>query len=135
VEFLTAYQPTILVFGLTGLLMWVQLAIYDVHAIKSKHTPGFAVEQSHGDLLFRLNRAFANSNETVAIFILFALFGMLSNAIPEWLNYSAIAYFAGRVGHMISYYLNYCLLRSISFGCSFIALLSLFLAAATSWLS
>lgn len=134
-ELLTAYQPTILIFGLTGFLMWVQLAVYDVHAIKSKHTPGFSVEQSHGDLLFRLSRTFANSNETVAIFVLFSLFGILSNASPEWLNYSAIVYFAGRVGHMISYYLNYCLLRSISFGCSFIALLSLFLAAATGWLS
>ena len=127
-EFLTAYQTTILIFGLSGFLIWLQLAIYDVNAIKSNHTPGFSVEQSHGDLLFRLNRAFANSNETVAIFVLFALFGMHSQAAPDWLNYSAVAYFTGRVGHMMSYYLNYCLMRSISFGVSFIALLSMFVA-------
>ena len=133
-DFNEAYKITVLVLGLSGFLFWIQLALVDILGIKLKHTPGFTVEQSHSSFLFRANRALFNSNESIGILILLSLFAMLSSANPEWLNGFAVAYFVGRVLHMVCYYLNLKLLRSASFAISFVALLGMFIIGALSWL-
>ena len=129
-----AYKLTVLVLGLSGLLFWLQLALVDVLGIKMKHTPGYAIEQNHESILFRANRAFANSNESIGILILLTIFAILSSANPIWLNGLAVAYLIGRVCHMACYYLNLKLLRSASFAISFIALLGMFIVGILSWL-
>ncbi len=133
-EIIEPYKLTVLVLGLTGFLFWIQLAIVDVIGIKQKHIPGFSIEQSHNSFIFRANRAFSNSNESIGILILLALFAMLSSANPAWLNGFAIAYLVGRVAHMSCYYLNLKLLRSAAFAISFIALLGMFIVGILSWL-
>lgn len=133
-EFNEAYKTTVLVLGLSGFLFWIQLALVDILGIKLKHTPGFTVEQSHSSFLFRANRVLANSNESIGILVLLTLFAMLSAASPEWLNGFAVAYFVGRILHMVCYYLNLKLLRSASFAISFVALLGMFIIGALSWL-
>lgn len=132
-ELIAAYKTSVLVLGLTGLTFFIQLLVADLVSIKQKHVPGTLVEQSHNNLLFRVSRAFANSNETVGILLLFLAFAVLSSATPVWVNGFAVVYLAGRWGHMASYYADLKLLRSISFTISAIALFGLFAVGACRW--
>ena len=133
-DFITPYKVTVLVLGLSGFLFWVQLALADVVSIKAKHTPGFSIEQNHSSFLFRSHRALINSNESAAILILFALFAIFSAANPTWLNGCSLMYLAGRIGHMLCYYLDLKLLRSIAFTISFVSLLGMFVTGLWGWL-
>jgi len=133
-DFIIPYNVTVLVLGLTGFLFWIQLAIADVVAIKVKHVPGFSIAQNHSDFLFRSHRVLANSNESVGILILFSLFSILSTASPTWLNASALLYLTGRIAHMIFYYLDVKVLRSVAFAISFVGLLGMFGAGLFRWL-
>ena len=132
-ELIAAYKTSVLVLGLTGLTFFIQLLVADLVSIKQKHVPGTLVEQSHSNLLFRVSRAFANSNETVGILLLFLASAVLSAATPVWVNGFAVVYLDGRWGHMASYYANLKLLRSISFTISAIALFGLFAVGACRW--
>ena len=127
------YQTTVLILGLSGLLFFIQLMVADVIGILSGHTPGTLVEQSHQQLLFRAGRAIANSNESVGILILFVLFGFFTSASPEWMNRGSLIYFLGRLGHMLCYYLNLKIPRSIAFGVSCLGLMIIFITAAAGW--
>jgi uncharacterized MAPEG superfamily protein len=132
-DFIEPYKLTVLVLGLTGFMFWIQLAIADIAGIKKKHTPGFLIEQNHNSFLFRANRVLANSNESAAILILLSFFGILSSANPAWLNGCALAYFAGRVGHMVFYYGNFQIARSVAFAISFVSLLGMFVLGLMAW--
>nr|WP_290444145.1 MAPEG family protein [Pseudoalteromonas sp. XMcav2-N] len=128
------YQLTILVLGLSGGLFLIQLAIVNIIAIKQKHPPGVAVSQDPQTLLFRSNRVFANSNETVGILILVVLFAVFPGTHPGWLNGLAATYLLYRVGHMVCYYLDQKLMRSISFGVCYLSLLGIFVSGMAAWL-
>ncbi|RYU64235.1 MAPEG family protein [Aliivibrio finisterrensis] len=132
-EFIEPYKLTILVIGLSGFVIWLQLVIVDVIGIKEKHVPGFDIKQDHNSLLFRSNRALANSNESVGILILFTLFAIFSSGDASWVNGFSIAYLIGRVGHMLCYYFNLRVLRSIAFGVSFVSLLGIFIIGLIAW--
>ena len=114
-EFFTPYKNIVLIWGVIGLMSFIQLIIADLCSIKSKQTPGYPIEADHNSLLFRAVRAHANTNESIAIFILFSLFGIFSAANAQWLTNFAMAYLAGRVLHMVFYYTNTQLARSASF--------------------
>ena len=133
-EFIQPYNITVLVMGLAGFTFFVQLVLVDIIGIKVKHTPGYPITPEHDDIHFRSSRALANSNESVAIFILFIGFAILSSANPDWLNQSAILYLVGRVGHMLFYYSNSKLLRSISFGVSLLGLAAIFIVGLLTWI-
>ena len=128
------YNITIIVAGLTGLMILIQILIVDVASIKSKHTPGYPVNPDHDSFLFRATRAHANTNESISAFILFVLFGVLSNANPLYLNVFSVIYFVGRLAHMCFYYGNFKLARSISFPISLIGLIGMFITAFISCL-
>lgn len=132
-EFIEPYKITVLVMGLAGLIFFIQLVILDVIGLKTKHTPGHPISADHNDFLFRVSRALSNTNESVAIFILFVAFSILSSANPVWLNISAIVYLAGRIAHMLFYYSNLKLLRSISFVVSLIGLMAMFVVGILAW--
>lgn len=132
-EYFNNYQTTILAIGSVGLLMFIQLIVVDVVGILKKHVPGFPVENNHDSFLFRANRAYLNSNESVAIFILFVGFALLSSADPSVVNASAITYLCARLAHMFFYYLNSKVARSAAFGVSAISLLALFISGMLSW--
>ncbi|MFD2177828.1 MAPEG family protein [Veronia pacifica] len=133
-EFIEPYNITVLVMGLAGLTFFMQLVVLDVVGITTKHTPGHPVEADHNTFLFRASRGLSNTNESVAIFILFAVFSVLSSADPTWLNTSALVYLAGRIAHMMFYYSNLKILRSISFAVSLVGLLAMFISGLMSWL-
>lgn len=132
-EFIEPYKITVLVMGLAGLIFFIQLAVLDVVGLKTKHTPGYPISADHNEFLFRVSRALSNTNESVAIFILFVAFSILSSANPLWLNISALVYLVGRIAHMLFYYLNLKLLRSISFLVSLVGLMAMFVVGILSW--
>lgn len=126
------YNLTVLAMGLTALLLLVQMLVVDFAGMGARHTPGHPVPPDHGNFLFRAVRAQGNSNESIAIFILLALFGMFGGASPAGLGWSAMLYVAGRLGHMLFYYAGVGLARSICFG---IALLGLLVMAVTGFMA
>lgn len=132
-EWVEQYQISVLIFGLTGLMLFIQLLVADVVGIKTGHIPGTIVEQSHGNVMFRVSRVFANSNESVGIFIIFLLFAFLMSANATWVNASAVVYFLGRLGHMMFYYANLKTLRSVAFGVSLLGLFGIFVSGLLRW--
>lgn len=133
-DWLLPYGTTIAAMGVMGGLLLVQLIVLDVAGIRAGHVPGAAVTGGHDDFLFRATRAFANTNETLAVFVLLALFGIFRNAAPGWLNACALAYVAARAAHMLCYYADLRLLRSAAFVVALLALATmLVLGAAAGW--
>ena len=111
-------------------LLLIQLLIADLLGIRQRHQPGTAVTPDQGPF-FRVTRTLANTNESVAIFLLAAVFGVLAGASPVLMNIGSLIYLAGRVGHMICYYAAWGLPRSISFGVSLLGVALMLFAGAT----
>lgn len=132
-EQLEPYKMTILMLGLSGFLLLVQLLVADVVGIFRRQIPGYPVNSDHDDLLFRAARAHANNNESIAVFVLFAAFGIASGASPETLNAFSLTYFLGRLAHTIFYYSGLSKLRSMSFGLSVVGLLGMFTVSVIQW--
>jgi len=122
-DWLLPFATTVWMLGLMGILMVVQLIVVDVAGMRAGHVPGAAVTGDHGDFFFRAARAHANTNESIAIFILAALFGIMINASPPWLNGAAVVYVVARGAHMLAYYANVPLARSGAFVVALIALI------------
>ena len=130
---LIGYDWTVLSFGLIGGLLLVQVLVSDVISIRAKHPPGAPVPMDHSSLLFRVHRAHANTNETLAGFVLLTLFALAAKANPEWLNGLAMTYIGARLAHMTCYYANLKLLRSVAFGISLVALVGILVAGLLAW--
>lgn len=131
---LVPYGATIWSMGLMAMLMLLQLVVLDVAGIRAGHVPGAPVSGGHDDFFFRAHRAHANTNESIAIFVLAALFGILRNASPWWLNGAAVVYVAARVAHMLCYYADVRLARSASFVVAFAALIVMLAAGVAAGL-
>lgn len=127
------YENTILALGAMGVLMLIQLLIADLVGIKSKHLPGSVVSTNHSILLFRVTRTVANTNESIAIFILAVLFGIFSGAQPIYMAYVSWGFVASRIIYAVCYYTNQQILRSITFGVSLLCLLGLFVVGFGAW--
>lgn len=119
------YESTILALGFMALLMLMQLVVADVIGIKSKHPPGSPVPADHKNPLFRSTRVVGNTNESIAIFVLAALFCIFSNASPTYTAYASWGFVFARVAYAVCYYGNLKLFRSIVFGVSVLCLLVL----------
>ena len=124
-DWLVPYSPTIWAFFATGILLFVQIVVADVAGIRARHVPGTPVAADPQSFLFRAVRAHANTNESVAVFILLALFGVLAMVSPAPLNVLSWVYVAARVAHMAFYYAGIALFRSVSFGIGLLALLGM----------
>ena len=124
-EWIAPYAATVYAIGATGGLLLIQILVADFAGIRARHEPGTPIAADHGDFLFRASRAHANTNESIAVFLLLALFGIFAAAPTSWLGALAWGYVAGRAGHMLCYYLDLRLARSLSFGVSLLALLGM----------
>ena len=131
-DWLLPYASTIWAMGIMGGLLLVQLVVLDVAGIKAGHVPGAVASGDHGDFFFRATRAHANTNESIAAFILLALFGVLNGAVPGWLNPLAAIYVAARVAHMACYYAGLKTLRSLAFVVAILALLGMLVVGVTA---
>lgn len=123
-----AYDSAVLALGLLGLLYVVQLVVADVVGIRRRHTPGTPVAGGHEDLLFRVNRAHANTTESIGAVVLIAGFAMLRGGDAALVNGGAWTLLACRGVHTLAYYLDLRPLRSIAFGLGLVSLLVVFMA-------
>lgn len=121
-ELVAPYIPTVWALGMSGALLLIQLLVVDLAGLKARHIPGTPVHPNPGNFLFRATRAHANTNESIAAFVLLALFALLSAAIPLWVNALSWAYVAARAAHMLCYYAGLPLPRTIAFATSLVAL-------------
>jgi len=121
-ELVAPYIPTVWALGMSGALLLVQLLVVDLAGLKARHRPGTPVDPDPGNFLFRATRAHANTNESIAAFVLLVLFALLSAASPLWVNALSWAYVAARAAHMLFYYAGLPLPRTIAFAASLIAL-------------
>ena len=119
------YAGSVAAFGAAAALMLVQLVIADVTGIVRKHAPGTAVREDHSDVLFRVTRTVANTNESIGIFVCALLFCVLAAASPWYTAVAAWAYVGFRLVYAICYYSNLQTARSIAFGLSVASLLAL----------
>lgn len=117
-----AYLPTVYAVLAAGGLLLLQLIVADISAIRVGHKAGTPIPPDFSRFYFRAARAHANTNESIAAFIAFALAGILLAAPAPWLNALAWAYIACRAAHMLAYYLNRKLARSAVFGLSLLVL-------------
>lgn len=117
-----AYHSTVLSLGGMGALLLVQLFVVDVAGIRSKHAPGSPIEADPANFLFRAARAHANTNESIAAFVLLTLFAIGMGADPTWTNGASLVFLAARASHMICYWAGLGIARSASFGVAGIAL-------------
>jgi uncharacterized MAPEG superfamily protein len=131
---LTVYMPAIASFGIIGGLLLVQLLVADIIGILNKQPPGTPIPADHSKLLFRAHRAHANTNESVAAFLALTLFAIAVSATPAWLNTLCMTYITGRVGHMLCYYTNLKILRSIFFAIATLALIGILGVGIAAWL-
>ena len=126
-ELAAQYELTVTACGAVATLILVQLAVADVAGIRARHAPGTQVPADPQVFLFRATRALANTNESIAAFILISLFGILGTAPPDLLGVFAWLYVGGRVGHMVCYYADWRIPRSVMFGLATLALLLMLL--------
>lgn len=128
------YSITISALGSVAVLMLLQLLVADVIGLRAKHVPGSQVPTDHDNPLFRASRAVANTNESIAIFILAVVFCILSGAPASATGYSAWAFAGARLLYAACYYLNWQLARSAMFGLSLMALGALLVSGFSVWL-
>jgi len=126
-NFTELYNPTIVAMLAMGFLLLLQLLVADIAAIKAGHKPGHPIAPDGDTFIFRAARAHANTNESISVFMLFALAGMLAGSNPELLNPLSWAYVVCRVAHMVAYYAGLKLPRSIAFGISLVFLMGMFI--------
>jgi uncharacterized MAPEG superfamily protein len=130
-DWLLRYASTIWAMGAMGGLLLVQLIVVDVAGIGAGHKPGMPVEGGPERFFFRAARAHANTNESIAAFILLAVFGIFAGASAWWLNTCALLYVAARLAHMVFYYAGIQVMRSLSFVVAFLALIGMLVAGMT----
>jgi uncharacterized MAPEG superfamily protein len=124
-QWLAPYSLTAYAMLATATLLLIQLLVLDLAGIKARHIPGTPVQPDHSSFLFRATRTHANTNESVAAFVLLAVVAIFTAASPAWVNACAWLYVAGRLGHMLCYYADLRLVRSVAFAVSLMALFSL----------
>jgi uncharacterized MAPEG superfamily protein len=124
-NFFEQFQQLALPVGVIALLMHMQVLVLDVLGLRAKHVPGTPVEANHGSPIFRASRTVANTNETIAVFILALMFCVLAQATPFHTVYAAWGFVVSRILYAICYYSNLKLLRSVVFGISLLFLFAL----------
>ena len=107
------------------MLLFVQLLVADVLGILGKHKPGSVVAADPTNSLFRALRTVANSNESIAIFILAIAYCMLNGGSTEYTSYAAWGFVGARMAYAACYYLDLRILRSSVFGVSLLMLAAL----------
>ena len=129
---LLPYASTLLALVAVAGLLLLQLLVADIVGLTRRHVPGTPVEADHRNFHFRATRAHANTNESIAAFVLLVVAGLLAGASPGWLNGLAWTYVAARSAHMSFYYLGWHLPRSVAFAVSLFALFGLVAVSASA---
>lgn len=119
------YLLTLNAWAALAILLLLQVLVVDISALRAKHIPGTPVEANHDNFLFRATRTVANTNETIALYIVTVLFCLFSGANPDHTGYLSWAYVAARAAYAGCYYFDLRLWRSVCFGASLLSLVAL----------
>jgi uncharacterized MAPEG superfamily protein len=103
----------------------VQAIVADVAGIRAQHVPGMPVSGGHDDFFFRAVRAHANTNENLALFLLLSLAAMFLGANGWLTNVLVWGFVIARIVHMLAYYADQRVLRSVAFSVGFVCLVVL----------
>jgi uncharacterized MAPEG superfamily protein len=128
-ELVHAFPGTVLAWILVGVLLLVQVLVADVVGLRRKKAPGSAAEGGHDDFLWRAERAYRNTNETLGAFLLLTLAAIAVDAHPVAVNGLALAFAGARTGHMVCYWADARILRSVCWAASALALVGLAIVA------
>jgi uncharacterized MAPEG superfamily protein len=129
-ESIAPYQATLAAFVALGVVVIVQFGIADLAGMRARHVPGMPVTSGHDDFFFRAVRTLANTNESLALFVLLALTAILAGATPEWTARWAWLWVGGRAAYTVCYYANWRLARSTVFAIGQAGLVGLLVVAA-----
>lgn len=124
-DIFTPYASTIFAVGVLAAVQVLQQLVADFVAIRRKHEPGMPACGGHDDLLFRSSRAFANSVENTGVFLLVLAFAVLRGTDPTWVDRLVWVFVAGRAGHMLCYWFDVRLARSLFFTLGLLAVIGL----------
>lgn len=128
-ELVHAFPGTVLAWILVGVLLVVQVLVADVTGMRRKKAPGAAADGGHDDFLWRAERAYRNTNETLGAFILLTAAAIAVDAHPVAVNGLALAFAAARAGHMVCYWADLRIARSVCWAASALALAGLAIVA------
>jgi uncharacterized MAPEG superfamily protein len=115
-ETLIPYTALIQASTVLAALVLVQVLVTDFANLRAKHLPGAPVPVDHKLFLFRAARAHANTLENLATQVLLVVLAILAAASPKWAGIAAWGFTAARAGHMVCYYGDWRLARSVAFG-------------------
>jgi uncharacterized MAPEG superfamily protein len=115
-ELLLPYEGLLTASAVLAALVLVQVLVNDIAGMRAKHVPGMPVAGGHGDFHFRAQRAHANTNENLPVHVLLVVLAVFLSASPRWTGLAAWAFALARAGHMMFYYFDLRLARSIAFG-------------------
>ena len=127
---LASYESTVLSWGALALLLLIQITVVDIVSLRARHVPGTPVEANHDNLLFRVSRTVANTNESIAAYLVLVLFCIFSGADAAYTGYLSWTYVLGRAAYAVCYYLNLQLPRSACFGVTLLAMVGLLVIGA-----
>jgi uncharacterized MAPEG superfamily protein len=120
-DLLLPYQGLLAASAVLAALVLLQVLVSDLAGMRAKHVPGMPVAGGHDDFHFRAARAHANTNENLPVQVLLVALAVLLSADPKWSAWAAWLFAAGRAGHMLCYYADLRLARSIAFGAGLVA--------------
>ena len=124
-ELAATYSSVLTAWVVVALMYLIQATVADLVGVRTKHTPGMPAEGGHDDLLFRVARAQANTNENLPVFILITAAAMALGNSPSMTANCTWAFVAGRAIHMLAYYADLRPIRSVGFVIGFIAMIVL----------
>jgi len=75
--------------GGMAFLMLIQILVVDRLRMGAKHVPGTPIDADQESLLLRASRTVANTNESIAAFILVVVFCVLADAYAVHAEYAA----------------------------------------------
>jgi len=113
-----------------AVLVLTQVLVADVAAMRAGHVPGTAVTGGHDNFFFRATRAHANTNESLATFLLLSVAAILLRANATLTNVFVAVFVASRAVHMLAYYADQRTLRSTAFVVGLVCLIGLAVCAA-----
>ena len=122
---MNTYELTVYSWGALSMLLLVQLLVADILGIRARQVPGAPPELDHANPLFRASRTVANTNESIAAYIVLVLFCIFNGADAPYTAYLSWAFVVGRIAYALCYYSNQSTMRSVSFGLSLLVLLGL----------
>lgn len=111
----------------------MQVLVADLVSVRRKNTPGLPFEGGHDDFLWRADRAHRNTNETLGAFLLLTLAAIAVEAHPVAVNGLALAYAGGRAAHMVCYWADLRIPRSVAWVASLLALVGLAISVAIAF--